>query len=67
MVELDAADKAELHAEAQKLIARYGDPLEAVKALMLYNCELEGQIVAIASRYPSLVTVSVSDSLPRFG
>jgi hypothetical protein len=65
MIELDEADKAELHIEAQKLIARYGSPLETVKALIAYNCELEAQIVAIASRYPSIVTVSYNDSPPR--
>ncbi|WP_246696491.1 hypothetical protein [Mesorhizobium sp. SARCC-RB16n] len=44
---LDAESKAELHAEAAKLIARYESPLETLKALMAYNCGLETQILAL--------------------
>lgn len=35
-----------------KLIARYDGPLETVKALMAYNCELATQILAIAHKHP---------------
>ncbi|TIT57774.1 MAG: hypothetical protein E5W60_23490, partial [Mesorhizobium sp.] len=52
---LDAEAQAELQAEAEKLIARYASPLETVKALMAYNCELETQILALAHRHPELV------------
>lgn len=60
---LDAESKAELHTEAEKLIARYESPLETVKALMAYNCELETQILALAHRYPGLVAISY-DPMP---
>ncbi|MFD1981257.1 hypothetical protein ACFSOZ_00860 [Mesorhizobium newzealandense] len=43
VMHLDAESKADLHAEAEKLIARYESPLETVKALMAHNCELETQ------------------------
>lgn len=43
ILHLDAEAKAELHSKAVKLIARYESPLETVKALMVYNCELETQ------------------------
>lgn len=61
---LDPATKAELHSEAEKLIARYESPLETVKALMAYNCELETQILAIAHRYPALVSISFDATHP---
>ncbi|RUV37528.1 hypothetical protein [Mesorhizobium sp. M7A.F.Ca.MR.148.00.0.0] len=61
---LDAEAKAELHSEAEKLIARYESPLETVKALMAHNCELETQILALAHRYPGLVAISY-DPTPR--
>ncbi|MGX7875109.1 hypothetical protein ACVDG5_022420 [Mesorhizobium sp. ORM6] len=64
---LDAESKAELHAEAEKLIARYENPLETVKALMAYNCELETQILALARRYPELVAVSFDPTPPMLG
>lgn len=63
---LDAEAKAELHFEAERLIARYDSPLETVKALMAYNCELETQILALAHRHPGLVTVSYDDTPPFF-
>jgi hypothetical protein len=59
--------KSELHVEAEKLIARYDSPIETVKALMAYNCELETQIVALASRHPGLVTLSYDDTPPVLG
>ncbi|MCQ8876292.1 hypothetical protein NP945_31095 [Mesorhizobium sp. LMG17149] len=54
---LDAEAKAELHYEAVKLIAHYDGPLETVKALMAYNCELETQMLAIAHRHPGIVSI----------
>ena len=62
ILHLDGEAKAELHSEAVKLIARYESPLETVKALMVYNCELETQILALAHRHPELVTVSYDDT-----
>ena len=47
--------------------ARYDSPLETVKALMAYNCELETQIVALASRHPGLVSLSYDDTPPVLG
>ncbi|MER8396004.1 hypothetical protein NKH98_23380 [Mesorhizobium sp. M0833] len=67
ILHLDAEAKAELHSEAVKLIARYESPLETVKALMVYNCELETQILALAHRHPGLVHVSFDDSPPALG
>ncbi|UDL90281.1 hypothetical protein LGH82_02535 [Mesorhizobium sp. PAMC28654] len=64
---LDDQGKAELHNEAERLIARYDSPLETVKALMVYNCELETQILALAHRHPGLVTVSYDDAPPFLG
>lgn len=64
---LDADTKAELHAEAEKLIARYESPLETVKALMAYNCELETQILALAHRHPGLVAISFDPTPPVLG
>lgn len=64
---LDAGSKAELHAEAEKLIARYESPLETVKALMAYNCELETQILALAHRHPGLVAISFEPTPPVLG
>ncbi|MEI8719944.1 hypothetical protein [Mesorhizobium sp. ISC11] len=64
---LDAEAKAELHSEAVKLIARYDSPLETVKALMTYNCELETQILAIAHRHPGLVSIGYDDTPPVVG
>ncbi|MCA0008568.1 MULTISPECIES: hypothetical protein [unclassified Mesorhizobium] len=64
---LDAETKAELHAEAEKLIARYETPLETVKALMAYNCELETQILALAHRHPGLVAISFDPTPPVLG
>ncbi|TIO28996.1 hypothetical protein [Mesorhizobium sp.] len=64
IMRLDDEAKAELHSEAEKLIARYDSPLETVKALMAYNCELETQIVALAHRHPGLVHVSYDDTPP---
>jgi hypothetical protein len=64
---LDAETKAELHSEAEKLIARYESPLETVKALMAYNCELETQILALAQRYPQLVAVTFDPAPPALG
>jgi len=61
---LDPTTKAELHAEAQKLIAKYASPVDAVEALMAYNCELETQILAIAHRYPGMVAISFDDTHP---
>ncbi|BCG95737.1 hypothetical protein [Mesorhizobium sp. 131-2-1] len=62
ILHLDAEAQAELQAEAEKLIARYASPLETVKALMAYNCELETQILALAHRHPELVSVSYDDT-----
>lgn len=67
ILHLDVEAKAELHSEAAKLIARYDSPLETVKALMMYNCELETQILALAHRHPGLVHVSFDDSPPALG
>ena len=67
ILHLDPDAEAELHAEAEKLIARYASPLETVKALMAYNCELETQIVALAHRHPELVTLSYDDTPPGLG
>ncbi|MGX7876994.1 hypothetical protein ACVDG5_033985 [Mesorhizobium sp. ORM6] len=64
---LDAEAKAELHFEAEKLIAHYESPLETVKALMAYNCELETQILALAHRYPGLVAISYDPTPPVRG
>ncbi|RUZ77220.1 MULTISPECIES: hypothetical protein [unclassified Mesorhizobium] len=64
---LDAEAKAELQSEAVKLIARYDSPLETVKALMTYNCELETQILAIAHRHPGLVSIGYDDTPPVVG
>jgi hypothetical protein len=63
----DAEAKAELHSEAVKLIARYDSPLETVKALMAYNCELETQILAIAYRHPGIVSIGYDDTPPVVG
>ena len=62
ILHLDAEAQTELQAEAEKLIARYASPLETVKALMAYNCELETQILALAHRHPELVSVSYDDT-----
>ncbi|RNJ44427.1 hypothetical protein B5V01_05955 [Mesorhizobium erdmanii] len=67
IMHLDAAAKAELHSEAEKLIARYESPLETVKALMAYNCELETQILAIAHRHPGIVSIGYDDTPPVVG
>lgn len=64
---LDPQTKAELHSEAEKLIARYSSPVETVAALMAYNCELETQILAIAHRHPGLVAISFDDTHPTVG
>ncbi|MER9657882.1 hypothetical protein NKJ26_31430 [Mesorhizobium sp. M0152] len=61
---LDAESRAELHLEAEKLIACYESPIETVKALMAYNCEIETQILALAQRYPQLVAVSFDPTPP---
>lgn len=62
IMHLDAEAKAELHSEAVKLIARYESPLETVKALMAYNCELETKILTIAHRHPGVANVSYDDT-----
>ncbi|RWP38530.1 MAG: hypothetical protein EOR04_25965 [Mesorhizobium sp.] len=67
IMHLDPEAKSELHSEAEKLIARYDSPLETVKALMAYNCELETQIVALAHRHPGLVHLSFDDTPPFLG
>jgi hypothetical protein len=67
IMHLDPETKAELHSEAERLIARYDSPLETVKALMAYNCDLETQIVALAHRHPGLVHVSYDDKTPVLG
>ncbi|AEH86631.1 hypothetical protein [Mesorhizobium opportunistum] len=67
IMHLDAEGKAELHSEAVKLIARYESPLETVKALMAYNCELETQILAIAHRHPGIVSIGYDDTPPVVG
>ncbi|TIS53751.1 hypothetical protein [Mesorhizobium sp.] len=67
ILQLDAEAKMELHSEAEKLIARYESPLETVKALMVYNCELETKILAIAHRHPGLVAISYDDTPPVLG
>jgi hypothetical protein len=59
---MDTEAKAELHCEAERLIARYDNALETVKALMAYNCELETQILALAQRHPGLMTVGYDDT-----
>lgn len=64
---LDAGAKAELNFEAKKLIDCYESPFETVKALMVYNCELETQILALAQRYPQLVAVSFDPTPPVLG
>ncbi|MER8447324.1 hypothetical protein NKH52_29530 [Mesorhizobium sp. M1066] len=61
---LDADAEAELHSEAEELIARYESPLETVKALMAYNCELETQILALAHRYPGFVAITYDPTPP---
>ncbi|CAN7652301.1 hypothetical protein [Mesorhizobium sp. LjNodule214] len=67
ILHLDPDAEAELHAEAERLIARYDSPLETVKALMIYNCELETQILALAHRHPELVTLSYDDTPAMIG
>lgn len=67
ILHLDAEAKAELHSEAVKLIARYDSPLETVKALMVYNCELETKILAIAHRHPGVATLSYDDTPVMLG
>ncbi|MDF3153245.1 hypothetical protein P3C58_14810 [Mesorhizobium sp. XAP10] len=67
VMHLDVEAKAELHSEAVKLIARYESPLETVKALMVYNCELETKILAIAHRHPGVATVSYDDTPVMLG
>lgn len=52
-------DKNSSHA-----VARYESPLETVKALMAYNCELETQILALAHRYPGFVAISYDPTPP---
>lgn len=64
ILHLDAEAKAELHSEAVKLIARYDSPLETVKALMIYNCELETKILAVVHRYPSLLEIGYDETPP---
>ncbi|WP_246674930.1 hypothetical protein [Mesorhizobium sp. B4-1-3] len=49
MGSLLTAHNAVSHADAQKLISKYESPVDAVEALMAYNCDLEAQILAIAS------------------
>ncbi|AZO42452.1 hypothetical protein EJ076_15825 [Mesorhizobium sp. M7D.F.Ca.US.005.01.1.1] len=63
----DAEAKAELHSEAEKLIARYDSPLETVKALMVYNCELETKILAVAYRRPGRVAIGYDETSPVVG
>ncbi|MER8650286.1 hypothetical protein [Mesorhizobium sp. M0586] len=67
MMQFDEEAKAELHSEAVKLIARYDSPLETVKALMVYNCELETQILAIAHRHPGVVSIGYDPTPPVLG
>ncbi|RWM79501.1 MAG: hypothetical protein EOR81_10845 [Mesorhizobium sp.] len=67
IMHIDREAKAELHSEAEKLIARYDSPLETVKALMVYNWELETQIVGPAHCHPGLVHVSYDDTPPVLG
>ncbi|GLS36621.1 hypothetical protein GCM10010869_22120 [Mesorhizobium tianshanense] len=62
ILHLDAEAKVELHSKAVKLIARYESPLETVKALMVYNCERETKILAIAHRHPGLAELSYDDT-----
>ncbi|MBZ9739889.1 MULTISPECIES: hypothetical protein [unclassified Mesorhizobium] len=64
---LDSDSKADLHAEAEKLIGRYESPLETVKALMAYNYELETQILTLAHRHPGLVAISFDPTPPVLG
>lgn len=64
---LDPEAKAELHSEAVKLVAKYESPLETVKALMAYNCELENQILALSHRHPGLLVISYDDTPPSIG
>ncbi|BCG94184.1 hypothetical protein [Mesorhizobium sp. 131-2-1] len=66
-IHLDADAKAELHSEAEKLIARYDSPLETVKALMVYNCELETKILAVAHRHPGMVAIGYDETPPVVG
>ncbi|TPI65047.1 hypothetical protein FJ417_00250 [Mesorhizobium sp. B3-1-7] len=61
---LDVEAKAELHSEAVRLIAQYESPMETVKALMAYNCELENQILALAHRHSELVIISFDPTPP---
>ncbi|MER9301245.1 hypothetical protein NKI38_33170 [Mesorhizobium sp. M0621] len=58
-VYFDAEAKAGLRSEAVKLVARYDSPLETVKALMAYNCELETQ--------PGIVSIGYDDAPPVGG
>ncbi|RWQ60295.1 hypothetical protein [Mesorhizobium sp.] len=67
ILHLDAEAKAELHSEAVKLIAWYDSPLETVKALMAYNCELETKILAMVYRHPGVATVSYDDTPVMLG
>ncbi|RWE82521.1 MAG: hypothetical protein E5W28_00845 [Mesorhizobium sp.] len=66
-IHLDAEAKAELHSEAEKLIARYESPLETVKALMVYNCELETKILAVAHRHPGMIAIGYDETSPVVG
>ncbi|MDG4882436.1 hypothetical protein [Mesorhizobium sp. WSM4884] len=63
---LDPEAKADLHSEAVKL-AQYESPLETVKALMAYNCELENQILALSHRHPGLLVISYDDTPATIG
>ncbi|WP_287236006.1 hypothetical protein [Mesorhizobium sp.] len=55
---LTVAEEVELQHAAEKLIARHGgDMLKALKAAMLHNGYLEGQIEQIAEAVPGLINI----------
>ncbi|RJT27746.1 hypothetical protein D3227_35920 [Mesorhizobium waimense] len=55
---LTVAEEVELQQAAEKLIARHGgDMLKALKAAMLHNGYLEGQIEQIAAAVPGLIKI----------
>ncbi|MEI8703389.1 hypothetical protein [Mesorhizobium sp. ISC15] len=55
---LTVAEEVALQHAAEKLIARHGgDMLKALKAAMLHNGYLEGQIEQIAEAVPGLINI----------
>ncbi|MCT2581138.1 MAG: hypothetical protein E5X23_08400 [Mesorhizobium sp.] len=60
------AEEVELQHAAEKLIARHGgDMLKALKAAMLHNGYLEGQIEQIAEAVPGLININYDGPMLR--